>query len=290
MDTYVAVSCGRVFRKVLREWGYDPVAWLASAQVQERERVADAVNSALSTIWQQAMWAQLMRIQKVTYRAEYSALTSYAVDGEVFKRDADGIPVYYRNLVACLGVDPATDADKWEESPSDFLPSVVFSTYSIDEVDLAACCYDRNPERVADPIAYAMKRTSYGACVADPGGGFPPEPYLRFRPLSPEVTWMSWDAATEYAQAETVFDEDNTWIALRPNTNKKPSENAADWEQVTVPQMFEAYVVMSAALERMKDEDGRAKQESRIYAEANRLRNVYSTQIRERRRAHVRVC
>ena len=289
MDTYISVGAGRVFRRVLREWGYDPVAWIASAQVQEKERVADAVNAALSVIWQQAMWPQIMRVERVTYRAEYSAVKMYAADDEVFKRGADSAPVYYRCLAACVGADPATSSDKWARAPADFLPGVIFSSYAIDEVDLAACCFDRHPDRVADLVAYLMKRTSYGACVANPRGGFPVEPYLRFRPLPPEVTWMSWNIATPYSEGEKVFDEDQAWIALRPNTGAKPGASADDWEEVNIPQMFENYVVISAAVERKKDEEGRMKQYGRAEAEANRLNDVYRGQIRERRRAHVRV-
>ena len=284
---YEPVRALKVFEAVLRGQGLDPAT--VALQTAARARVADLVNEALAAAWRHALWPQIMDVKRIRYREEWSEETAYDAGAECYRRNAAGVPVYYRARVQNLGVEPGTDDAVWEV-PADFVPGFYYCQHYVDEIDLEAGLYAENPDLRLDPRPYTLKATHYGACVADLSGEYPAEPWIRYRPMPPEFSWTDWAAGTEYAAGETAFYGSNSWQCLAEDTGTTPGTDAAVWAETPFPKMFLPYAVAWTAAARMQDDDGRAAQFARADRILEELEERHVQQIRARKRARVRVC
>lgn len=286
MSNYVQVTIGRVFRRVLREWGYEPEQWIESASASEKMRVSDCVNTAFRHIWQLRIWPQFTVVKRILWRAEWNAETTYFVGDEVAYRNADGIVGYYRAVTDSIGAVPNNSA-AWEDCKGTMLPTVKYSEHLIDELDLLKGCYDQHPERYRGARCYEMCRSAMGATCSEIE--YPLEPYIVYRPLCAEFSWAAYDATKAYGLGDVVFLGDSCYEAVRATQGENPAVTIDAWREILFPQIFEDYVCMTAAAQRMQDVDGRARQLEKAAAEADRLVDLCCGQISYNKRAKVRV-
>jgi len=286
MANFLPVKALTVFEAVVRGQGLDPAT--AGLGATEKARVAALVSRGLARAWQRAFWPQLMDVRRIAYRPAWSAATEYVADDEAYTLDAEGMPVYWRALRANTNVAPVTGDTVWEQ-PEDFLPGFVFCTHLIDEVNLEDACYLRHPERSADPRPFRLRRTAWGAAVADPSGDWPTWPWVKFRPVPPEYSWTADAGGTAYVAGDLCFSGQDTWQCIAAATGVTPGTDGTKWRAVAFPKMFQDYVEEYAVAMRMQDDDGRAAALGKAEAELDRTYGVLSLGIGERRKVSVRV-
>jgi len=266
MSGFAPLPIRSVFDRVTRGAGYDPATVNYSAA--ERERVADLVNDALALAWRRAMWPALMEVRRIAYRPRWAA-GPYAQDDEVWHEGS-----YWRALRP-TSAEPGANGD-WQDDPPDFLPSFPFLANAIDEVDLAACVYERHPARSRDARPYPCQRTDFGAVVASED--WPLLPYVRYRPLPPRYTWANTTPSDTPGAVWFVEDTGECMARL-------PDGSAA---ALPFPVMFQGFVVRYAAAVRLRDEDGRAEALAEAWEELDRVSDASEDAIRAPRRAAVR--
>lgn len=286
MSNYVQVTVGRVFRRVLREWGYEPDQWIASATPAEKMRVSDCVNTAFRHIWQLRIWPQFTVVKRILWRDEWSSEQTYFTDDEVAYRKADGTVGYYRAVRNTIGEEPAVSA-AWVDCVGTMLPTIKYSEHLIDEMDLLRGCYDEHPERYRGARSYELCRSAMGATCSEIE--YPLEPYIVYRPLCAEFSWAAYDVSKAYGLGDVVFLGDSCYEAVRATQGEDPAVTIDAWREILFPQIFEDYVCMTAAAQRMQDVDGRARQLEKAAAEADRLVELCCGQISYNKRAKVRV-
>jgi hypothetical protein len=284
---YEPLRALRVYEAILRGQGLDPAK--AGLLAAEKGRIADLVTEAVATAWRKTMWPALMNVKRICYREEWSATTEYATGAEVYRRNAEGVPVYWRCLGTDTGTVPGTDAAVWEV-PADFVPGFYYCAHFVDELDLKAGLFAENPDLRPDPRPYELKPTHYGACAADRSASYPAEPWIWYRPMPPEYSWTAWAVGTAYVAGELAFHGDSSWLALVDDTGTEPGTDAAVWAEVPFPKMFLPFVVAWVAGMRMQDDDGKAAQLARADRLLDELEDRLIGQTRVRRRVSVRVC
>jgi hypothetical protein len=234
------------------------------------------------------MWPMLLDVKRICYRDEWDVDTLYSADDEVYRRNDSGVPVYYRARRENMGKDPQSETEDWAV-PDDFLPGFYYSVHFIDAMDLEEGCYESHPDRTRDARPFPLKATHYGACVSDPSGQWPAEPWIRYRPLPPAYSWTDYSAVTAYEPGQLCFSGDRTWQCLTGATGTTPGSDDSVWVCVPFPSMFLRFAVAYAVAMRMQDDDGRAAAMERSEVELEILAASHIRQTPSRRRVTVRV-
>jgi hypothetical protein len=107
--------------------------------------------------------------------------------------------------------------------------------------------------------------------------------------LCAEYTWKYWSESRDYGIGDVVFHGDTCYEARRGTTGEDPSVTLDAWQELLFPQIFEDYVCIMAAAQRMQDVDGRNRELEKAQVEADRLAELCTGQISYNKRAKVRV-
>jgi len=217
-------------------------------------------------------------VEQRNYRPTYDATQNYSKHHECYYAEA-----YWRSLAdANLGHTPAAGSLYWEECTVDMVPYIAFDqpweASIIDEtgVDWERCIYDYDPTMYPDKPAVPGCR-AWEQSILVPIEEAPLQPYVRFRPVRPKISFVLWAVGTAYATGAVRFlmATGESYVALRPNTGASPDASVEDWAPVKVPEMFADYIRMFVRAERSADDEGRYKMQAQAENELDRLRDTY---------------
>ena len=288
MSNFLHVSSGPLFESCLRARGLDPA--LAAPDAAERAQLASLANRHLRHAWEYQLWPQLMVTRRVRYREDWTAGAYYAAGDQVWFGGA-----YWEATEDAPAVSPPAGGEAlagipWKRCDSSMLLSIDYDAYGIDELDLGAGVFALNPDKVEDAQGLPCVRTAYGCAVRRlPRRTIPAEPFVRFRPACPRLSWTEWSGAATYSTGDTCYRAGESYVALVDGPTAAPGEDETAWALQRCPRFFEEYVVAAVAAEYAQDDDGRAPQWARANRLLQDLADRYCGQIRERRRAIVRV-
>jgi len=272
---YRTVKAGRLLAAILRGRGFDADSYTLT--VKERAQYADLLNGFLRKAWESEFWPQLMLVERRQYRPDWDVAVSYAEGIEVYYAAGDA---YYRAAQTNVGVTPGTDSAVWAAA-TDLLCFVAFSQdfgtgTEIDDtgVDYERCAYEDDPLVTPDAAAIRGCRP-WQRTILMPAEGAVTRPYIRFRPPCPEISFTAWSGATAYTTGETAYlDADqNSYVALRPNSGANPATQNEDWAPVGVPTMFADYLRLAVTAEQQADDEGKYRTLAKAQEELDRLRD-----------------
>jgi hypothetical protein len=279
--SYKTIKAGTMLETVLRSRGFDPD--YTTLSVKEKDSYGTMVNQALRTAWEAHRWPSLLVTEQRQYRPTYSATATYSTGHQVYYGEA-----YWGSLVdANIGNTPVAGAN-WTlltyETMIPFLPmsqSWLDSTartvqeFDASGVDLRAFAYDADP--LLTPGAQAIKGCQFWeeSVVLPAGVDTPLRPYVRFKPVSPEISYTEWVIGTAYSAEELVYvaADKECYKSLAPTTGDTPSTSPTKWAPVGIPKMFGEYIRLRVRSEMASEDEGKWKTLAEADAELDRLGN-----------------
>lgn len=284
---FLHVSSGELFADILRARGLDPAR--ANPDEAEKAAIAGLATRHLRHAWGYQLWPQLMVVRRVRYREDWDAAAPYIAGDQVWFGGA-----YWEAMQDAPAVSPPAGGEAlagvpWKRCDSSMLLSIDYDSYGIDELDLGAGVYSLNPDKIEDAQPFDCRRTAYGcAIVRRPGRPVPAEPYVRFRPLPPRLSWTAWTSGATYSLGATCYHAGESWVAVADKPAEEPGTDETAWALMRCPLFFEDYIIAAAAAEYAQDEDGRAPQWARANRLLQELADRYCGQIRDSRKAAAR--
>lgn len=250
--------------------GYVPAtADLGDAQ---RQRIADVINSGVETAYSDGFFPPIMAVERRQYRATYDATLNYGEDAEVYAEDTDEVGAYYISQQdANVGHDPTTDDGTWwDEVGEDFLRTIDFEQEGETEIhgaDSQNCIFDRDPRVYRDTAAYPDV-VVYDDSILVMSDTAPVRPWVKFRTMPPEFSWLDWVAGTLYSIDDLVYEATalvggavvgQTFKALKASTGKEPVSETEYWEPIDFPRFLKIYVIEWAVAHLLEDDEGKRK-------------------------------
>ena len=281
---FLHVSSGELFADILRARGLDPAR--ATPDEAEKAAIAGLATRHLRHAWGYQLWPQLMVVRRVRFREDWDRSVTYLAGDQVWHDRA-----YWEALVDAPSDEPVLQDEQtqWKRCDSSMLLSIDYDSYGIDELDLGAGVYSLNPDKIEDAQPFDCRRTAYGcAIVRRPGRPVPAEPYVRFRPLPPRLSWTPWTSGATYSLGATCYHAGESWVAVADKPADEPGTDESKWALMRCPLFFEDYIIAAAAAEYAQDEDGRAPQWARANRLLQELADRYCGQIRDSRKAAAR--
>jgi hypothetical protein len=273
---YATITAKEVLDAIVASNGFDPDHYTPTAK--ELAQFSLLANHAIRKAWEAELWPQLMVIEQRRYRPDYDATVSYSTDKEVWYGAG-----YWRSLSdANQGNTPATGSAYWESADADMIAYIAFDqpweTRVIDEtgVEWARCVFAQDPQLAPDTPPLDGCRP-FEQSILVPTATAPLEPYVRFRPTRPKVSFVAYTADTAYAAGDVRYRSTtgHCYLALLPSTAKTPEDEVTYWSPVGIPEMFEDFIRLYLASERATDDEGKFKSLAKAEAELDRLRDVY---------------
>jgi len=263
-----------VFESIVRLRGIDPAATTVSAA--DMAIIADYINESLEEGYERAFWPEIMLAEQREYRAEWDALENYITGDEVYHVAADGGLHYYISLQdANLAKDPDVETEWWSEVGADFLRTISFQQNGeteIGDVDLGNCIFETDPRinrfaKLIDDVIY------YDDGILVNSNEAPAQPWVWFRPPTPQFSLTAWSGATAYGIGDLCYyaTSGESYKALKPSTNKNPYSETEYWKPVEFPAFLKTYVKYAAHAEHLLDPVERGKYEQRAEAELQAL-------------------
>jgi len=293
--SYPTITAGKLLDAMLRARGFDPD--YTTLTTKEKAQYADVANNALRAAWEDERWPQLMRCERRQFRPTWDVATTYAAGHQCYY---DG--VYYESeLDGNVGNQPDTDdGTNWTAlsvSEGDMIPFLPFAQPWADDnglavaafdatgVDLEAFAYELDPLTKPDAAPVRGCRFWMNSVLLPANASTPARPYVRYRPVAPEITYTAWAAGTAYAAQELVYtaDDGKCWEALRASTGAAPAASAEDWVEVGVPKMFADYIRLRARADLASDDEGKWKTLGLAEEELEKLRERHMAQTNARR-------
>jgi hypothetical protein len=232
-----------VFYGVCRLRGWDPLTVTVSAS--ERAVIAERVSDRLKIGWNYAWWPELTIVEQRRYAADWVAETTYRTGDKVWHEDA-----YWKSLAdGNIGHEPADGSEYWGEPGADWRRIVNFrqsGQYEIGSVDLRYCMFEEDPLLARNPMPIAGVRIYGNGLLAPPEA--PDEPWVRYRPPAPRVSWTEWVAGTAYSIGDLAY-VTSAGVCYRANaatTGQNPPDNPTVWIPVQFPEFLRRYVVIGA--------------------------------------------
>lgn len=220
----------------------------------EAAALCEYINERTEEVAGYAWWPELTLCQERFYRADWSALTTYATGDEVYYADADA---YYVALQASTNKQPDTETDYWEEQDEldRYVPWQLSGTTMIAEVKE---CWKTNPWIDLD-AAYALpfEPSDNGVQMGEDAGT---SVFLKFRTTPPRFTTTEWDSTVAYAEDDLSFlaSTGECYRALQAGTDKDPATETDYWVKVDFPAIWRAAVVQGAYADWL-EEDGQTE-------------------------------
>jgi len=278
--SYKTITAGRMLEMALRARGFDPD--YTTLSTKEKDGYATLVNQALRTAWEGARWPQLMVTERRQYRPTWGATLTYA----------DGHQVYYAGAYweseadGNVGNAPAAGSEWWtaltNTSMICFLPmsqswlndeGTTVQEMDVQGVDLRAFAYDLDPLLSPNAKPVTGLRFWEDSVLLPADGTAPLRPYVRFVPVTPEISYTEWSAVTAYAAEELVYvtADKVCYKALAGTTGETPNATPTKWAPVGIPKMFAEYIRLRVKSELSAEDEGKWKTLAEAEAELDRL-------------------
>jgi len=276
--SYKTITAGRMLETVLRSRGFDPD--YTTLSTKEKAQYGTLVNQALRTAWEAKRWPSLLVTEKRQYRPTYSALLTYNDGHQVFYGDA-----YWESLVDVnIGHTPE-EGNYWTLLSATtmifFLPmsqswlnaaGQSVQEFEVSGVDLRAFAYEDDPLMKPGVVALTGCQFWEDSVVLDPGTA-PTKPYIRFKPIAPEISYTEWAVGTAYAAEELVYvaTDNKCYKSLAATTGDTPNESPEKWVAIGIPKMFSEYIRLRVRAETASEDEGKWKTMAEADAELERL-------------------
>lgn len=273
---YETITAGALLDAIHQQNGFDPDHM--DLTDKERGHYTLLVNQAIRRAWEAEIWPQLVVTEKRHYRPTWTEGQNYPAGYEVWHGSG-----YWRSLQAAnVGNEPADDSTWWEAAEGDMIYYIAFDqpweTEVIDEtgVDWERCIFDGSPLRNPDRAPVEGCRPFEQSILVPPDVA-PLEPWVRYRPKRPRISFVEWDEATGYAAGDVRYRTETrqAYRALQASTGKTPETSTEYWGAVGVPAMFEDYIRMTVGAQRMSEDEGKYKAQTQAENELERVRETY---------------
>lgn len=281
MSGYAVITVKKVYEDIVRLSGLDPST--AGLTATQNAVIAELINDRLQEAWEAEFWPDLLLVEQREYRETWSAAINYSEDEEVYY---DG--EYYISLAdSNVGKQPDTETAWWEVIEETLQRTIDFEQEGetvIGDVDAQQCVFGKDPrlyrdcDRIADVSVYSRQilvRADYA----------PVQPWIRFRPVCPELSLTEWSASTAYSIGDLCYlaSTGQSYKALQASTNYDPESQTAHWEVVGFPKMFRTYVKHACNADRMQEDKARAQERGLAEEALDRLRDLDFEQSGNRR-------
>jgi hypothetical protein len=263
-----------VYESIVQLRGIDPAAVTLGAA--DMAVIADYVNERVKEGYERTFWPEIMLAEQREYRAIWSDTTNYATGDEVYHVAADGGLYYYISLQdGNVGKDPDVETTWWSEVGDDFLRTISFQQdgeTEIGDVDLGNCIFETDPRinrfaKLIEDVIY------YGDGILVNSDEAPAQPWIWFRPPTPQFSLTAWASGTAYGIGDLCYyaGTGESYKALQVNSNRNPSSETEYWEPVEFPAFLKVYVKYGAHADHLLDPVERGKFEQRAEAELQAL-------------------
>jgi hypothetical protein len=277
--SYKTITAGRMLEMAQRSRGFDPD--YTTLSTKEKEAMATLVNQALRTAWESQRWPQLLVTERRQYRPTWGATLTYSAGHQVYY--AEG---YWESKTDVnVGNTPA-EGTYWtalsNTSMICFLPmsqswlnddGETVQEFDVQGVDLRAFAYDLDPLMTPRAKAVTGLRFWEDSVLLPADGTAPLRPYVRFVPVTPEISYTEWVVSTAYAAEELVYvaTDKVCYKALAGTTGEAPGSTPEKWAPVGIPKLFGEYIRLRVKSELSAEDEGKWKTLAEAEAELERL-------------------
>lgn len=203
-----------------------------------RQRLRRGVQKALEKIWDFAVWPHLRAFSERSYHPAYDAAESVST-GDIRLYGAS----YWQALSSGVLDTPSAESADWQAYT--LTQRLIPYMEGADEIGIVKAVRTFDP-RVTDCgqlLSYTLARE--GIYLRSEA---PATVWVEHMPPVPTLDGADWDEETTYAAGERVYYEaaGDFFTALEETTGDVPGESPAQWERVSLPPLFKAFLVWSA--------------------------------------------
>jgi len=225
-----------------------------------RALAALAVNDGMRRISAEK-FPMMRRVEFRRYRPTWVSNIGWTVgqecwfDGEYWRLETDRPTASPRNTESGWRWLPMSEVAAFIEWEQPWEPIAI----DRGSVDFTRFAYTADPRQ--NPLAAPLKATGMsdlGVLIEAPA---PKGVYIMFAPRFPNVSFVQWNNATDYAAGDVVYLDATKdcyqALAAVEHGGSSPSVDAENWQPLRVPDVFEGYLTRLAAADLLTEDQGK---------------------------------
>lgn len=222
----------------------------ANLQLNQAAALTEYINDRTKKAWEKAAWPEWTTSEQRQFRADWSAVTTYALGAEVYDASANA---YYRSLQAGNLNHPRTDTAWWTPASDLDTYIAIAQSWETNEIGELWDVYLDDPRRCKNPRRVGWWLAPEGVWVAANGAT---KVYPEFSLLPPKFTSELWETTTPYVAGDLVYYEvtGECYEALESSTGTVPT-NTSSWRLQSFPKILERYVKLAAIGDALREDE-----------------------------------